>query len=119
MDQRVAKAHPRRDLCVRQPLFAYFQRLSRARAIKSSRLIERAMGIEPASELWETCSANGQPKLGNYLGTKPQFIGRFLGLNSHKGNRIIRQLAEACGSRTKTTWRVSTELSQSVAPNWE
>jgi hypothetical protein len=44
--------------------FAYFQRLSRARAIKSSRLMERAMGIEPTSESWETCTPNGQNNLG-------------------------------------------------------
>jgi hypothetical protein len=31
----------------------YFQRLSRVRAIESSRLMERAMGIEPTSEAWE------------------------------------------------------------------
>ena len=30
-----------------------FQRLSRVRAIESSRLMERAMGIEPTSEAWE------------------------------------------------------------------
>jgi hypothetical protein len=32
---------------------AYFQRLSRIKAIESSRLMERAMGIEPTSEAWE------------------------------------------------------------------
>jgi hypothetical protein len=31
----------------------YFQRLGRVRAIESSRLMERAMGIEPTSETWE------------------------------------------------------------------
>src|SRR5439155_21892232 len=31
----------------------YFQRLSRIKAIESSRLMERAMGIEPTSEAWE------------------------------------------------------------------
>jgi hypothetical protein len=30
-----------------------FQRLSRIKAIESSRLMERAMGIEPTSEAWE------------------------------------------------------------------
>jgi hypothetical protein len=30
-----------------------FQRLSRVRAIGSSRVMERAMGIEPTSEAWE------------------------------------------------------------------
>ena len=33
----------------------YFQRLSRIKAIESSRLMERAMGIEPTSEAWEAC----------------------------------------------------------------
>ena len=31
----------------------YFQRLSRIKAIESSRFMERAMGIEPTSEAWE------------------------------------------------------------------
>jgi len=31
----------------------YFQRLSRIKATESSRLMERAMGIEPTSEAWE------------------------------------------------------------------
>ena len=33
----------------------YFQRLSRIKAIESSRLMERAMGIEPTSVAWEFC----------------------------------------------------------------
>ena len=33
--------------------YGYFQRLSRIKATESSRLMERAMGIEPTSEAWE------------------------------------------------------------------
>ena len=35
--------------------YGCFQRLSRIKAIESSRLMERAMGIEPASEAWDAC----------------------------------------------------------------
>ena len=36
----------------------YFQRLSRIKATESSRLMERAMGIEPTSEAWEAWNKN-------------------------------------------------------------
>jgi hypothetical protein len=35
-----------------------FQQLSRIKAIESSRLMERAMGIEPTSEAWEAWNKN-------------------------------------------------------------
>ena len=39
-------------------------------------------------------------EIGNNLGTKLEGGGSILGFDSHKGSRIIKQLAEACGSRT-------------------
>ena len=42
-----------------------------------------------------------QGKFGNNLGTKPGVLRLVLGFDSHKGSRIIKQLAEACGSRTQ------------------
>jgi hypothetical protein len=46
-----------------------FQRLSRVRAIESSRLMERAMGIEPTSEAWEASVARSR-KAGSKLDQK-------------------------------------------------
>ena len=45
----------------------YFQRLSRVRAIESSRLMERAMGIEPTSETWEAVRRRTTPALFSRL----------------------------------------------------
>ncbi len=44
-------------------------------------------------------------EVGNKLGTKSGVGKAILGLDSHKGSRIIKHLAEACGSRTHTALR--------------
>ncbi|PYT61524.1 MAG: hypothetical protein DMG35_09145 [Acidobacteria bacterium] len=60
------------------------------------------MGIEPTPEHWETCAPNSNEKFETTWEQNPRLVGHFEGSDSHKGNRIIKQLAEACGSRTQT-----------------
>jgi len=67
--------------------------------------MERAMGIEPTPEHWETCAPNSNEKFETTWEQNPRLVGHFEGSDSHKGNRIIKQLAEACGSRTHHSTR--------------
>jgi hypothetical protein len=62
------------------------------RTTKSTRSLERAMGIEPTSEIWDTRTPNGKiwEQLGNKTIYKP-----LCGLGPPQRHRIIGQLTKA------------------------
>jgi len=54
-----------------------FQRLSRIKATGSSRLMERAMGIEPTSEAWEACNLTQEAlDLRHFFDFRKALIGK-------------------------------------------